>query len=55
MDRGGGLNHMYLNTFEVLGLTKDQLQSRPYLFYGVVPGKQSIPLGWVTLPVTFET
>jgi hypothetical protein len=44
---------MYLDTFEGLGLTRDQLQSSPHPFYGVVPHKQSIPLGWVTLPVTF--
>jgi hypothetical protein len=45
---------MYLDTFEGLGLTRDQLQSSPHLFYGVVPGKQSIPLGRVTLPVPFK-
>jgi hypothetical protein len=53
MDRGSGLNLMYLDTFEVLGLTRDLLQSSPHPFYGVVSGKQSTPLGWVTLPVTF--
>jgi hypothetical protein len=53
MDGGSGLNLMYLNTFEGLGLTRDQLQSSPHPFYGVVPGKQSIPLGQVTLLVTF--
>jgi hypothetical protein len=54
MDGGSGLNLMYLDTFEGLGLTHDQLQSSPRPFYGVVPGKQSIPLGWVTLPDTFR-
>jgi hypothetical protein len=41
-------------TLEVLGLTHDQLQSSPHLFYRVVPGKQSVHLGRVTLPVTFR-
>jgi hypothetical protein len=53
MDGGSGLNLMYLNTYEGLGLTRDQLQSSPHPFYRVVPGKQSIPLGRVTLRVTF--
>jgi hypothetical protein len=53
MDTGSDLNAMYLDTFEGLGLTQDQIQIRPHRFYGVVLGKQSIPLGWVTLPVTF--
>jgi hypothetical protein len=54
MDGGSSFNHMYLDTFEGLGLTEDHLQSRPHPFYGVVPGKQSIPVGWVTLLVTFR-
>jgi hypothetical protein len=53
MDGGSGLNLMYLNTFKGLGLTRDQQQSSPHLVYGVVPGKQFIPLRWVNLPVTF--
>jgi hypothetical protein len=54
MDGGSGLNLMYLDTFEGLGLTWDQLQSSPHLFNGVVPGKKYVPLGWVTLLVTFR-
>jgi hypothetical protein len=54
MDGGNGLNLMYLNTFEGLGLTQDQLQSNPHPFYGVVPSKQSVPLGRVTLLITFR-
>jgi hypothetical protein len=54
MDRGSGLNLMYLNTFEGLGLTHDLLQSSPHPFYGVVSGKQYVPHQRVTLPVTFE-
>jgi hypothetical protein len=36
-----------------LRFTQGQLQRSPHLFYGVVPGKQYVPLGQVTLPVTF--
>jgi hypothetical protein len=53
MDGGSGLNLMYLDMFEGLGLTPDQRQSSPHLFYGVVLGKNSVPLRLVTLPVTF--
>jgi hypothetical protein len=53
MDGGSGLNLMYLNSFEGLGLTQDQLQSSPHTFYRVVPSKQFVPLGRVTLPITF--
>jgi hypothetical protein len=44
MDGGSGLNLMYLNTFDRLGLGPDQLQSSLHPFYGVVLAKQSIPL-----------
>jgi hypothetical protein len=53
MDGCSGLNRMYL-AFEGLGLTCDQLQSSPLPFYGVVPEKQSVPFGRVTLPVIFR-
>jgi hypothetical protein len=53
MDRGSVLNLMYLD-FEGLGLTRDQLQSSPHSFCGVVPEKQTVPLGRVTLSVTFR-
>jgi hypothetical protein len=36
MDGGSGLNLMYLDTFEGLGLTRDQLQSGTHPFCGVV-------------------
>lgn len=53
MDGGSGLNLMYLDTFVELGLSRDQLRPSPHPFYGVVPGKQSLPLGQIDLPVTF--
>jgi hypothetical protein len=54
MDGGSGLNLMYLDTFEGLGPTREQLQSSPHPFYGVVPSKQSVPLRWVTMSITFK-
>jgi hypothetical protein len=49
MDGSSDFNLMNLNTFEVLGLARDQLQSSPHPLYGVVLGNQSIFLGWITL------
>jgi hypothetical protein len=54
MDGGSDLNHMYLNTFEGLGLGQDLLKTSPHSFYRVVLGKQSIPLGQINLSVTFR-
>jgi hypothetical protein len=47
MDGESSLNLMYLDTLEGLGLTQGQLKSNPHPFYGVVLGKQFIPLGRV--------
>jgi hypothetical protein len=53
VDGGSGINLMYLDTFEGLGLTWNQLQSNPHSFHGVVPRKQFIRLRRVTLSVIF--
>jgi hypothetical protein len=52
MDGSSDLNLMYLDTFEGLGLSWDQLQSSPHPFYGVVLGKQYVLCGRVALRVT---
>jgi hypothetical protein len=54
MDGGSGLNLMYLDTFEGLGLGWDWLKTSSYPFYEVVLGKQSMPLGQMSLHVTFR-
>jgi hypothetical protein len=45
MDGSGGLNLMYLDTFEGLGLAQNLLKTSLHPFYEVVLGKQSTPLG----------
>jgi hypothetical protein len=45
MDGGSGLNLMYLDTFEGLGLTHDQRQRNLHPFYRVVMGSSLSPLG----------
>jgi hypothetical protein len=54
IDGGSGLNLMYLNIFEGLGLGQDLLKTSPHPFYRVVLGKQSIPLWQINLPIIFE-
>jgi hypothetical protein len=54
IDGGSGLNLVYLDTFDGLGLGRDLLKTSPQQFYGVVPGEQSIPLGQIILPITFK-
>jgi hypothetical protein len=49
MDGGSGLNLMYVDTFEGVGLGWDLLKTSPHPFYGVVLGKQSIPLRQIKL------
>ncbi|KAF8670522.1 hypothetical protein HU200_050542 [Digitaria exilis] len=44
MDGEGSLNILYASTLDALGWAP---------FYGVVPGKEAIPLGQITLPVPF--
>jgi hypothetical protein len=53
MDGGSGLNILYVDTLDAMGI--DQVRLRPLgaPFHGVVPGKQAIPLGQIDLPMTF--
>jgi hypothetical protein len=53
MDGGSGLNLMYLDTFEGLGLGRELLKTSMYPFYRVVLGKQSTPLRQIHFPITF--
>jgi hypothetical protein len=54
VDGGSDLNLKYLNTFEGLGLGWDLLKASSHPFYGVVPGKRSIPVGQINLPIIFR-
>jgi hypothetical protein len=54
MDEVSDLNLMYLDTFEGLGLDQALLKTSPHPFYKVVSDKQSIPLGQISLPITFR-
>jgi hypothetical protein len=55
MDRGSSLNIIYLETLDLLGINRSQLQPSAGGFHGVVPGKKALPVGRIDLPVCFGT
>ena len=55
MDGGSGLNVLYAETLDAMGISRARIQPSGEPFYGVVPGKTAVPLGQIDLPVTFGT
>jgi hypothetical protein len=56
IDRGVGLNIIFTNTLRKIGLDFASLLTPTDIpFYGIVPNKAVMPLGQITLPVTFGT
>ncbi|KAF8725758.1 hypothetical protein HU200_020310 [Digitaria exilis] len=55
IDGGSGLNLIFAKTLKSMGLDMSTLQPADTPFYGIVPGKAAIPLGQITLPVTYDT
>jgi len=45
MDSGSSLNIVYLETLDLLGINRAQLQPSAIGFHGVVPGKKALPVG----------
>jgi hypothetical protein len=54
MDGGNGLNIMYTKTLDAVGINRTCIRSTRAPFHGIVPGKQTKPLGQIDLPITFE-
>ena len=53
---GAGLNIIFLETLRKMGLQlAGMITPTSTPFYGIVPGKAAMPLGQITLPVTFGT
>jgi len=48
-----GLNILYADTLDAMGIDRSRLRPSGAPFHGVMPGKQAIPLGWIDLLVTF--
>jgi len=55
MDGGSGLNILYVETLDALGIPRSRLRPSTAPFHGVVPGKEAFPIGQIDLPVTFGT
>ena len=55
MDGGSSLNIIYLETLDLLSISRAQLQPSAGGFHGVVPGKKALPVGRIDLPVCFAT
>ena len=53
MDGGSGLNIMYAETLDAMGIDQSRVRPTGAPFHGIVPGKQAISLGQIDLPVTF--
>ena len=45
MDGGSGLNIMYAEMLDAMGIDRSRIQPTGAPFHGIVPGKQAIPLG----------
>lgn len=53
MDSGSGLNVLYIDTLDHMGILKKDLCPGGAPFFRIIPGAQATPLGSIQLPVTF--
>jgi hypothetical protein len=55
VDGGSSLNHLFLMTFDHMGLSRSFLCTSRAPFHGIVPGAAVTPVGHISLPVIFGT
>ncbi|XP_066373511.1 uncharacterized protein [Miscanthus floridulus] len=53
MDGGSGLNIMYAEMLDAMGIDRSCIRPTRAPFHGIVPRKQAVPLGQIDLPITF--
>ena len=53
MDRGIGLNILYASTLDKMGIPRSSLRPSKAPFYGIVLGKEAVPLERIRLNITF--
>ena len=53
MDGGSGLNIMYAETLDAMGIDRSRIRPTGAPFHGIVPRKQVVLLGQIDLSVTF--
>ena len=55
IDGGSALNLLFAKTLDDMAIPRTELNQSSAPFHGIIPGVSSIPLGHITLPVTFGT
>ena len=53
MDRGSGLNILYVDTLDAMRIPWSDLHPVSSPFHGMILGTQAYPLGQIDLPITF--
>ena len=53
MDRGSGLNILYVDTLDVMRIPLSELRPVSSPFHGMIPGMQAYPLRLIDLPIMF--
>ena len=53
LDGGSGLNIMYAEVLDAMGIDQSCVRPTGVPFHGIVPRKQAMPLGYIDLPITF--
>ena len=53
MDGGSGLNILYASTLDRMGIPWSNLRPSKVPFYGIILGKEAVPLGCIQLSVTY--
>jgi hypothetical protein len=53
MDGGSGLNIMYAETLDAMGINRSRIRPTKAPFHGIMPRKQAMPLGQIDLSITF--
>ncbi|XP_066320404.1 uncharacterized protein [Miscanthus floridulus] len=54
IDGGSGLNILYVSTLYKMGIPRSSLWPSKAPFYGIMPGKEVVPLGCIWLNFTFS-
>jgi len=55
IDGGSSLNILFASTLRQIGLDFNKISPTKSPFYGIVPGNAAMPLGTISLPITFGT
>ena len=53
MDGGSGLNIIFAEILDAMGVSRDKIRPVVEPFHGIVPGKEANPIWHIDLPVTF--